>query len=88
MTKIQGHFHTPEALPKAPDTVQIDGDPIDYNATSEHKAVNNEPIAIQCNFCFDWSKYKKEYCTRLPNGWRDIPEKGFQCNDCRKGKKK
>jgi len=52
--------------------------------------INDEPIAIQCNFCLSWSKFKKEYCTRLPNGWRDIvspDKKGFQCNECRKGKK-
>jgi len=40
------------------------------------------PVALQCNGCFEWSKYSKDYIDKTPKGWRETDE-GYFCNTCR-----
>jgi len=53
--------------------------------TNVHPLTGEEPVAVKCNYCLDWSRYELEYNNRLPKGWRET-NKGYQCNSCRKGK--
>lgn len=46
----------------------------------------SDPISIQCNSCFAWSKYKNEYHTKLPRTWTD-DKRGYTCGECNNKRK-